>query len=331
MTRRDVGIALIVATVAALVFVAGMGLVVSRNLDSAGRVRVDTSSYATVAGGPVTQVPVLCYHYLRDKSGPLRLLRVFGYVVLSLPLLNDSELWTTSVTEFARHMEFLRTHGYQAITLRELHEWQLGQRELPAKPVVVTFDDGDESVYNLAFPILERLDFRATLFVITSRVGTEWNGVHCMDWDTLRRLEASGVFQIESHTHDMHYKVDVEGTARPVFVAASEYGFPMEGDKQWEARVRSDLIHSRQAIERSIGRAPAFLAWPYGAASSQLDRIALEAGFLRTCTLRAQPATRSSFASTSEHVQVEIPRYTVTARTSLRDLRTMLGITRTGT
>jgi peptidoglycan/xylan/chitin deacetylase (PgdA/CDA1 family) len=320
-----------VTAVAALLFVAGMGFLVARNLDSAGRVRVDAMKYSTVAGGPVTQVPVLCYHYLRDKSDPVRLLRVFGYVVLSLPLLNDSEMWTTSVSEFARHMEFLRTYGYQAVTLRDVHEWQLGQRELPPKPVVITFDDGDESVYNLAFPILERLDFRATLFVITSRVGTEWNGVRCLDWEKLRQLEASGVFQVESHTHDMHYKVEVEGTARPVFVAASAYGFKMEGGAQWESFVRSDLIRSRQAIERYLGRAPAFLAWPYGSASPELERVAIDAGFLRTCTLRAQPATRSSFASTSDAMRVEIPRYTVTARTSLRDLRAMLGMTRTGT
>jgi peptidoglycan/xylan/chitin deacetylase (PgdA/CDA1 family) len=331
MMRRDVGAGLIVTVVAALLFVAGMGLLVARNLDSTGRVRVDAMKYSTVAGGPVTQVPVLCYHYLRDKSGPVRLLRVFGYVVLSLPLLNDSEMWTISVSEFARHMEFLRTYGYHAITLRELHEWQLGQRDLPPKPVVITFDDGDESVYNLAFPILERLDFRATLFVITSRVGTEWNGVHCLDWAKLRQLESSGVFQIESHTHDMHYKVDVEGTARPVFVGASAYGYQLEGGAEWESFVRGDLIRSRQAIERYLGRAPSFLAWPYGAASPELDRIAVEAGFLRTCTLRAQPTTRSSFAAASDNVRVEIPRYTVTARTSLRDLRTILGITRAGT
>jgi peptidoglycan/xylan/chitin deacetylase (PgdA/CDA1 family) len=186
-------------------------------------------------------------------------------------------------------------------------------------------------VYNLAFPILERLDFRATLFVITSRVGTEWNGVHCLDWDKLRQMEASGVFQVESHTHDMHYKVDVDGTARPVFVAASAYGFEPEAGAEWESFVRADLIRSRQAIERYLGRPPVFLAWPYGSASPELERIAIESGFLRTCTLRAQPAMRSSFASTSDATRVEIPRYAVTARTSLRDLRAMLGMVRAGT
>jgi peptidoglycan/xylan/chitin deacetylase (PgdA/CDA1 family) len=327
MTRRDLATGFLIAAVAATAFVAGMGWVVSRGFDSAGRIRHDDSSRppSVSVERASASVPVFCYHYLRHKSDPLRLLRVFGYVVLSLPLLGDSELWTTSVSEFERQMEYLKSHGYHAVTLSDLHEWQMGRRELPAHPVVITFDDGDESVYDLAFPILARLGFRATLFVVTSRVGTRWNEVECLDWVRLRELQESGVFQIESHTHDMHYKVDADGSAQPVFVAASEGGFEIEGAASGEDAVRDDLLRSHEAIERHIGRAPTFLAWPYGAATPELDRIAREAGFLRTCTLRARPNTRFARRDTAPSLrEIEIPRYTITARTSLRVFRSML-------
>ena len=321
MTQRELGLGLLVTAVVTMAFVAGMGLVVSRQFDSSGHVRLD----ATPASSPTAivtadGVPVLCYHYLRDKSDPLRLLRVFGYVVLSLPLLNDSELWTISSGEFERQMEFLKSRGYHTVTLDELHEWQEGRRQLPRNPIVITFDDGDESVYNLALPILARMGFRATLFVVTSRVGTKWGDVRCLDWARLRELEDSGVFRIESHTDDMHFKVNAEGDTRPVFVAASEHGYEIEGRPGWENAVRTDLQQSRAAIERHIGRPPVFLAWPYGSATPELDRLATNAGFLRTCSLRARPNVRASTAS----VPIEISRFTITARTSLRVFRSML-------
>lgn len=329
MTRRDVATGFLIAAVAATAFVAGMGWVVSQGFDAAGRLRYDkyasTEPASVAIDGATSRVPVFCYHYLRHKSDPLRLLRVFGYVVLSLPLLGDSELWTTSVSEFERHMEYLKANGYHAVTLGELHEWQMGVRELPGRPVVITFDDGDRSVYDLAFPILARLGFRATLFVVTSRVGTRWNEVDCLDWARLRELEESGVFQIESHSHDIHYKVDADGSMHPVFVAASEHGFEIDGASSWEDAVRDDLIRSYEAIERHVGRAPAFLAWPYGAATPELDRVAREAGYLRTCTLRARSNTRFARGLTEPSLdEIGIPRYTITARTSFREFRSML-------
>jgi hypothetical protein len=112
---------------------------------------------------------------------------------------------------------------------------------------------------------------------------------------------------------------------RPVFVAASEHGFAIEGATDWQDAVRDDLTQSYEAIERHIGRAPAFLAWPYGAASPELDDIAREVGFLRTCTLRARSNTRFARGQAEPSLQeIEIPRYTITARTSLRVFRSML-------
>ncbi len=326
LTRRDITIGLLIAAVAGIAFVAGMGFVVSRGFDSSGQVRVEASASDAVfaEGRNIGGVPVLCYHYLRDKSDPIRLLRVFGYVVLSLPLLNDSEIWTTSVTEFERQMEFLKSHGYHSVTLDELVEWQNGRRDLPDKPVVITFDDGEESAYDLALPILARVGFRATLFVVTSKVGTNWDYVRCLDWDRLRELEDSGVFRIESHSHDMHYKVDADGAMRPVFVAASGHGYSFPGYVDWEQAVKSDLERSRAEIEHYLGRAPSFLAWPYGATTPELDRVAHDAGFVSTCTLRAHHNGRATVVAGNVERPLEISRYTITARTSLRVFRSMI-------
>src|SRR5882672_873269 len=105
-----------------------------------------------VAVGIAVAAAVLCYHYVRGPVGPVQFLRVFGYVVLSLPLLDDSEIWKVSRRGFERQMQYLVARGYHTVTLDDLHEWQMGRHELPAKSIVLTFDDGEESQYLYAYP-----------------------------------------------------------------------------------------------------------------------------------------------------------------------------------
>ena len=272
------------------------------------------------------RVPVLCYHYVRRPGSPLQFARVFGYVVLSLPLLDDAELWKVSRRGFERQIEYLVSRGYRTVSLDDLHEWQMGRRELPARSVVITFDDADESVYDFAYPLLKKHGLRATVFVITGRVGESWNGIRCLDWARLREMQRSGVFDIESHTHDSHYKVGERDHSQPVFIAASENPAARGVGARWDDALFDDLNASRVAIERQIGRTPRFLAWPYGFGNPAVDQIAFDAGFTRTCALRARPNQRLTGRRLvlADTERFEIPRYTVTARTSLRTYREML-------
>jgi peptidoglycan/xylan/chitin deacetylase (PgdA/CDA1 family) len=276
-------------------------------------------------GAATDRVPVLCYHYIRGAGGPLQIARVFGYVVLSLPLLDDTELWKVSREGFERQMEYLVERGYHTVSLDELHEWQMGRRVLPARSVVITFDDADESIYEHAYPVLRKHGLRATMFVVTSRAGTRWNNVQCLDWERLREMQRSGVFEIESHTHDYHYTVGERDNAQPVFVAASENAAARGVEARWDDTLFDDLNRSRDTIERQIGRSPRFLAWPYGFGNPAVDQVALDAGFTRTCGLRARPTRRiEGGLLLSDTERFEIPRYTITARTSLRTFSEML-------
>ena len=325
MTRRDSAIAFILTTVAAIAIALTVGGMVTSGRNAGVRVRAGQQPADSAVSVQPGHVPVLCYHYIRGKSDPIRLVRVFGYVVLSLPLLDNSELWTTSARGFEQQMEYLAQRGYHAVTLDEVNEWQLGLRSLPPNPVAITFDDADASVYDYAFPILKRLGLRATVFVVTGQVGKRWGEVKVLDWARLREMQESGVFDVQSHTHDLHYKVNDGSAAMPVFLAATEPGQAVDGVSSWEELVRADLIKSRDAIRTNIGRTPAYLAWPYGFGNPRVDRVALEVGFTRTCSLRmgANPLLGST-PVTSDTDAFEIARYTITARTSLRIFRAMI-------
>lgn len=324
MTRRDTTIAIVLTIVAVAAIVLTVGGMVSTGRNAGQRFRSGDARPDTVTAA-AQHVPVLCYHYIRGKSDPIRLVRVFGYVVLSLPLLDDSELWTTSAGGFERQMEYLVQRGYHTVTLDELNEWQQGLRDLPPRSVAITFDDADQSVYDYAFPVLKRLGLRATVFVVTGHVGQRWGTLNVLDWPRLREMQESGVFDIQSHTHDLHYKVNEGNAARPVFLAATEPGQPVAGVSSWEDLVRDDLTRSRDAIRTHIGRTPAYLAWPYGFGNPRVDRVAYEVGFTRTCSLRLGPNPRlASTPVTSDTDTFEIARYTITARTSLRVFRAMI-------
>jgi peptidoglycan/xylan/chitin deacetylase (PgdA/CDA1 family) len=275
--------------------------------------------------GPEGGVPVLCYHYLRRAGGPLRFMKVLLYVVLSLPVLDDNEVWTQTEGAFEKQMKYLHENGYQTITLDDLTRWQQGRSGLPQKPVVVTFDDGDRSVYDYAWPILEKYGFKAAYFIITSRVGQQWEGLDFLTWDELRELRESGTFSIESHTHDLHYKAGDKHDARPVVVAASAGWHAFDGYDRWEEKVLDDLRRSRDAIELHVGDRPRYLAWPYGHGNEDTERVAAEAGFERTCWLRAgmnEPLPAG--ASLSQAQRLPVKRYAISARTSMRTFKKIL-------
>ena len=102
-------------------------------------------------GAPdIVEVPVLMYHHISDDV--------------------TSSAVVTAET-FERHMAALLDEGYSPVSLRELSDFVHGDGELPEKPVVITFDDGYMSNYELAFPILKKYGSKASVFVIGSSVG----------------------------------------------------------------------------------------------------------------------------------------------------------------
>jgi peptidoglycan/xylan/chitin deacetylase (PgdA/CDA1 family) len=227
--------------------------------------------------------------------------------------------------------------------------------------VVITFDDGDRSVVDYAFPILRKYGFKATLFVVTSEVGRKWDRVDCVGWDDLRRLRETGVFSIQSHSHDLHRKVKTSEGTFPIFVAAKHGLFEFPGARSWEECVYEDLVTSRELIERRVGGEVNCLAWPYGFGEAALDSIAVSAGYTALCTLGPGKNRRLGWASwadtAAESVEntwsaarasaavapsdssaiarrppgrkvpwdrLEIRRYTITARTSLATFEKLL-------
>lgn len=122
-----------------------------------------------------------------------------------------------SVDAFKSHMLFLKENNYYTPSLSEVEAFILGKTELPEKSVLITFDDGLESNYQYAHPILEELGLRAVEFiigsVISSRQDTTENKfdpsvLTRLSWEQLMIMVNSGVWEVGSHTYNGHHKID---------------------------------------------------------------------------------------------------------------------------
>lgn len=275
-----------------------------------------SSMFEVIGTASAESVPVVCHHFFREDIAPFEVYRIVGALFLNLPLIDDMNVWTQTRSSFEKQIRYLKEHGYTTVSLDDLVAWRSGRKKLPKKSVVITFDDGDRSVLEVAYPILEKYRMKATLFVVTSYVGKNKDGIRGLTWDELRFLRDSGVFTIESHTNGLHFKVKTTEGHLPVAMAMSEGLYTPDWDESWRAAVLHDLEESRRLIAENLGRQTRHLSWPYGFSNSRLDSLASSSGFESVATLR--------YGGNLAARGYEIKRYTITSRTSLRSFARMV-------
>jgi len=98
--------------------------------------------------------------------------KLYGVPVLNYHQVNDKyhSALTLDVAQFKKQMEYLHNEGYHTISLDDLYAYVTEGKELPDKPIVLTFDDGYIDNYEDVLPILESYDMQATIFMISDAV-----------------------------------------------------------------------------------------------------------------------------------------------------------------
>jgi biofilm PGA synthesis lipoprotein PgaB len=240
-----------------------------------------------VAAGPAVAVEgaftVLCYHEARDE-------------VRDYP-----DPYAVDTAALVRQFAWLRGSGYTPVSLDEIVAARQGGKPLPAKAVLLTFDDAYISFYTRVYPLLREFRFPAVLGVVGKWIDNP-SGVPVLygekgtvpdasflTWSQLREMADSGLVEIASHTYDLHRGVPANpqgnlqaaATARTYDTATGSY----EGDASWRARVRADLAKSADDIERETGRRPRAIVWPFGSYNDELVRLAGELGMTIGLTL----------------------------------------------
>jgi peptidoglycan/xylan/chitin deacetylase (PgdA/CDA1 family) len=157
-------------------------------------------------------------------------------------------------------MRYLKENNYRVVTLRELYDFLQYRRSLPERSVVITIDDGYRSAYDIAYPILNEFDFKATVFIYTDYVGISEGAI---TWDQLREMKARG-FEVGAHT-----------------VTHCDLTKKKEGedDQAYLERIRKELIVSKQIIDKELKQDTIYLAYPYNNYNQRVLLIAGEAGY----------------------------------------------------
>lgn len=194
------------------------------------------SGFLERAMPPKDPLPVLMYHHLVKDGMPCNSM-------------------TVTESRMEQDLRWLKENGYQTVLPREL------AAELPRqeKTVMLTFDDGYRSNYELLFPLLKKYQMKAAIAVIVKKVDD--GSPDTLTWDMCREMERSGLVEIGSHTYALH-NLDNQGNFRkdgPNGIARVSG----ESDVSFVQRVLVDLQKSHQRIVEELGEVT-FFAYPYG-------------------------------------------------------------------
>ena len=207
-------------------------------------------------------VPILLYHHIAQKP--------YGDMIIS-------------ESRFREHMEAIRSEGYHTISLDDLIAFEEQGTPLPEHPVMITFDDGYMSNYEIAYPILQEYGFKATIFVIGAfyEHGADQQGdLSYFGPEEANEMISSGLVAIQSHTFDMH-RLDESGKPGGVLQRVGE------SDVDHRADFMADYEKSCDLIEETTHRENKALAYPYGLCSPSTETWLTEMGVKVTLTTNA--------------------------------------------
>lgn len=193
-------------------------------------------------------IPVLMYHAFHEARSPI----------------------TLPPKVFCQQIRWLHNQGYQTISILRLVDHLQNGASLPERSVVLTFDDGYRSVYEVAFPELRRFGFTATVFLVAGYCGKEnnWAGqpasipsLPLLEWEQVREMDRAGI-EIGAHTVS-HARLD----------------------KLTEKQIHQEILDSSQMIFDQLGHAVQTFAYPYGRYDERIKQVVRQ-NFAAACSTR---------------------------------------------
>lgn len=182
-------------------------------------------------------VPILMYHSINPNTKP------------------ENRVTVTPDT-FERQMRFLKKHHYNVLPLESLVGLIKYKKKIPAKTVVITFDDGYKDNFVYAFPILKKYNLPATISIIVKEVGRVQNDR--LRWDEIKAMQSSGIITFASHAlgPDPLFKMKSEGA------------------------LRDEIFDSKHILEEQLGQKINIFSYPEGMFDAKIRGLVIEAGYL---------------------------------------------------
>jgi peptidoglycan/xylan/chitin deacetylase (PgdA/CDA1 family)/murein DD-endopeptidase MepM/ murein hydrolase activator NlpD len=203
---------------------------------------------------PSVTVPLIMYHsILKARSNK--------YVIAPAQLEAD--------------LKYLSENGWHTIVMADLIRFADEGTPLPDKPILLTFDDGYYNNIHYAQPLLEEYGMKGVLAVVgaftdkSTAEGTQNPNYSYLSWDTIRETAEKGVFEIQSHSYNMHTQAKRQGCLRR----------PGENTEDYGETLLDDLNRLSDTLEETMGCRPTTFVYPFGLMSVESERVLRQAGF----------------------------------------------------
>lgn len=208
------------------------------------------------------RLPVIMYHHITEK-------------------IDKAGKYTVLTTEFENDLEHIKNNGYTTVTVSDLIDYVNNGTQLPEKPIMITFDDGFESFYHLAYPLLKKYNMKAVLSVIGS-VTEKYSAINDhninysnLTWEQITELHKSKFVEIQNHSYDMHKN---DSDSRKGLSKRKN-----ESEENYASALKVDLMKLQSLLYKKCGFEPTAVAYPYGSYSKTTTEIVKSCGF--SCTL----------------------------------------------
>ena len=163
--------------------------------------------------------------------------------------------------QFEAQLAALARWGYRTVSFGDWLAYRRGVGSMPRRPIILTFDDGYRCTYDVAWPLLQRFGYTATVFLVSDLIGSTnaWD-VHEVQEPLLGAAEIAemqgGGIEFESHTK----------THAPLTMIAPD-------------RAMAELTAARAALVTMLGAPVRVLCYPYGKNNAAVRAMARQAGY----------------------------------------------------
>lgn len=212
------------------------------------------------------EIPIFVYHHISDT---------------------DAGDAITRPDTFEAHIKALADSGVEAVFFQDLIDFVYDGGTLPDNPILITFDHGYTSNYDMAFPILEKYNMKSTMFVTGIAVGqdtypdTNYSMIPHFSYEEAQIMLDSGLVDIQSHTYNMNQWAPFEsGIARSNALQLEE-----ESDEAYAWVLSEDYRQSKAEIEANTSATVQVYSYPGGVFSDSSEQILAEAGALITVSI----------------------------------------------
>ncbi len=213
-----------------------------------------------------SKLPIVMYHQLTKSES-----RAGKYVL--------------TLEQFEKDLKFLKNKGYETVTVNQLLDFSKGKGDLPEKAIMLTFDDGCETLYYYALPLLEKYGFTAVGFAVGALADsyTELDDHNLnysyLNWSEIKEMCDGGIVDIQSHSYDLHKNTANRSGAK------KKKGETLE---QYSEFLSDDVSKMKEKMLKYTGRAPIAFAYPFGSYSAESEDILKKCGIeiVLTCEER---------------------------------------------